>query len=130
MALRIAEKAALSDVGRARQSNEDSYLERSPLFVVADGMGGARAGEVASAIAVETAKDSDVGASPEQDLAGVVKAANAEIYRKAQEILIDESPHITLCQPYKYQVVRNRVKDMYVAYSDFNSGLREAWIDG
>ena len=66
MPLRIAEKAALSDVGRARQSNEDSYLERSPLFVVADGMGGARAGEVASAIAVETAKGSDVGGSPEQ----------------------------------------------------------------
>lgn len=85
MALRIAEVAALTDVGRARQSNEDSYLERSPLFVVADGMGGARAGEVASAIAVETAKASEVGASPEQDLAGVVKAANAEIYRKAQE---------------------------------------------
>jgi protein phosphatase len=85
VALRIAEKAALSDVGRARQSNEDSYLERSPLFVVADGMGGARAGEVASAIAVETAKDSEVGGSPEQDLADVVKAANSEIYRKAQE---------------------------------------------
>jgi hypothetical protein len=44
VALRIAEQAALSDVGRARQSNEDSYLERAPLFVVADGMGGARSG--------------------------------------------------------------------------------------
>ncbi len=85
MPLRIAEKAALSDVGRARQSNEDSYLERSPLFVVADGMGGARAGEVASAIAVETAGSTEVGASPEQDLAEVAKSANREIYRKAQE---------------------------------------------
>jgi PPM family protein phosphatase len=83
--IRIAEKAALSDVGRARQSNEDSYLERSPLFVVADGMGGARAGEVASHIAVETAKSAEVGESPEQDLAEVAKAANREIYRKAQE---------------------------------------------
>ena len=52
MALRIVEKAALSDVGRQRQGNEDSFLERSPLFAVADGMGGARAGEVASRIAV------------------------------------------------------------------------------
>ena len=85
MPLRIAEKAALSDVGRARQSNEDSYLERSPLFVVADGMGGARAGEVASAIAVETAGSTDVGESPEQDLAEVARNANREIYRKAQE---------------------------------------------
>jgi serine/threonine protein phosphatase PrpC len=83
--LRIAEKAALSDVGRARQSNEDSYLERSPLFVVADGMGGARAGEVASAIAVETAGSTEVGESPEQDLAEVAKTANREIYRKAQD---------------------------------------------
>jgi protein phosphatase len=83
--LRIAEKAALSDVGRARQSNEDSYLERSPLFVVADGMGGARAGEVASAIAVETAGSTEVGQSPEQDLAEVAKSANREIYRTAQE---------------------------------------------
>jgi protein phosphatase len=83
--LRIAEKAALSDVGRARQSNEDSYLERSPLFVVADGMGGARAGEVASAIAVDTAKSAEVGADPEQDLAEVARSANREIYRKAQE---------------------------------------------
>jgi PPM family protein phosphatase len=85
VALRIAEVAARTDVGRARQSNEDSYLERSPLFVVADGMGGARAGEVASAIAVETAKESELGASPERDLTEVVKAANREIYRKAQE---------------------------------------------
>ena len=84
MALRIAEQAALSDVGRARQSNEDSYLERAPLFVVADGMGGARAGEVASAIAVETARSSTVGGSPERDLAAVVRDANREIYEKAQ----------------------------------------------
>jgi serine/threonine protein phosphatase PrpC len=85
LALRIAEKAALSDVGRARQSNEDSYLERSPLFVVADGMGGARAGEVASAIAVETAGSAEVGASPEEDLAEVARSANREIHRKSRE---------------------------------------------
>ena len=36
-----------------RRSNEDSHLIASPLFVVADGMGGANAGEVASALAVE-----------------------------------------------------------------------------
>src|SRR3954468_9449346 len=53
MSLAIVEKASLTDVGRQRQGNEDSYLEQSPLFAVADGMGGARAGEVASKIAVE-----------------------------------------------------------------------------
>ena len=43
-----------SDLGRQRQGNEDNYFVRSPLFVVADGMGGAQAGEVASEMAVES----------------------------------------------------------------------------
>ena len=50
--LRIAEHFHDSDLGRQRQGNEDNYYVRSPLFVVADGMGGAQAGEVASEIAV------------------------------------------------------------------------------
>jgi PPM family protein phosphatase len=84
--LRIVEKAALSDVGRQRQGNEDSFLERSPLFVVADGMGGARAGEVASRMAVEQFDQVD-GADkpPEQQLAEVAKGANSKIHKMAQE---------------------------------------------
>ena len=53
MALRIVEEAGLTDVGRQRHTNEDRYFEAAPLFAVADGMGGARAGEVASQIAVD-----------------------------------------------------------------------------
>ncbi len=52
--LRVAEQYAVTDTGRQRRANEDSLLARSPLFVVADGMGGAQAGEVASRIAVES----------------------------------------------------------------------------
>jgi serine/threonine protein phosphatase PrpC len=86
VALRIVEKAALSDVGRQRQGNEDSFLERSPLFVVADGMGGARAGEVASRMAVEQFDQVD-GADkpPEQQLAEVARGANRKIHDMAQE---------------------------------------------
>ena len=51
--LRVAESWHGSDVGRQRQGNEDNYFVRAPLFVVADGMGGAQAGEVASEMAVE-----------------------------------------------------------------------------
>lgn len=82
--LRVAEFAAASDVGRVRKANEDSYYVRSPLFVVADGMGGANAGEVASKIAVDSFKDPlDDAVAPEPRMAGVVRSANHEIHKKS-----------------------------------------------
>src|SRR3954466_6057776 len=85
MSLAIVEKASLTDVGRQRQGNEDNYLEQSPLFAVADGMGGARAGEVASKIAVDRLGSSaPADGSPEQHLAEVTRQANREIYEMAQ----------------------------------------------
>ena len=51
--LRIADLAYRTDTGRQRNANEDSYFARAPVFVVADGMGGAQAGEVASQAAAD-----------------------------------------------------------------------------
>jgi protein phosphatase len=85
MALRIVEKASVTDVGRQRQSNEDAFFERSPLFAVADGMGGARAGEVASRMAVEELATMDAsGSRAEERLRDIARGANRRIYEMAQ----------------------------------------------
>ncbi len=83
--LRIVEMFEGTDTGRQRRANEDSYFVASPLFVVADGMGGARAGEVASRTAVEAFEEGlPEAGSPEERLARVIVDANQRIHGKAQ----------------------------------------------
>jgi len=55
--VRIVDHASTSHTGKVRRTNEDSFLDEPPLFVVADGMGGARAGELASRLAVDTFRE-------------------------------------------------------------------------
>jgi protein phosphatase len=79
--LRVSEQYAGTDTGRQRRANEDSLLARSPLFVVADGMGGAQAGEVASRLAVESFQLGVHDATqPELALADLARAANTNIH--------------------------------------------------
>ena len=84
--LRAAEATCKTDTGRQRRENEDSAIARAPMFVVADGMGGARAGEVASQIAIESFQRGlpDSGNSEEQ-LAERVREANRAIYDRASQ---------------------------------------------
>jgi serine/threonine protein phosphatase PrpC len=78
--LRVAEHWCGTDTGLQRRANEDSLLVRSPLFVVADGMGGAQAGEVASRVAVETFHDGlRDGTDAERSLLAQVQEANSRI---------------------------------------------------
>ena len=72
---------AFSDVGMVRQQNEDSFLAEETLFVVADGMGGHNAGEVASALAVTTLKaGARLGIDTTEDFRELVQQANSAIY--------------------------------------------------
>jgi protein phosphatase len=89
VALRIVEQAGRTDVGRQRTANEDSLVVQPPLFAVADGMGGAKAGEVASAVAVQAVEGARESGEPaEAQLAGIVRDANRRIYDLA---VADES---------------------------------------
>jgi PPM family protein phosphatase len=82
--LRIDDQAFRSDTGRQRNANEDSYFVRAPIFVIADGMGGAQAGEVASKAAAD-AFDVDLSeAPPEQLLRETIEAANRRIHDLAR----------------------------------------------
>ena len=81
--LRVVEHFADSDVGRQRQGNEDSLFVRSPLFVVADGMGGAQAGEVASQMAVGAFADGISGRSPADALVRTIRDANRRIHERS-----------------------------------------------
>jgi serine/threonine protein phosphatase PrpC len=84
VALRIVEQAWKSDVGRQRSVNEDDLVVSPPFFAVADGMGGAKAGEVASAIAAGTFEgEADSGEPAEAQLARILREANRRIYELA-----------------------------------------------
>ncbi|GAB3941278.1 Stp1/IreP family PP2C-type Ser/Thr phosphatase [Kribbella albertanoniae] len=81
--------AALSDVGRVRRNNEDSAYAGPHLLLLADGMGGAAAGEVASAAAVQVIRRLDTATIGGEDmieaLAGAVHRANERLSELVEE---------------------------------------------
>jgi serine/threonine protein phosphatase PrpC len=85
MTLRITDQGYATDTGRQRSANEDSVFVRAPLFVIADGMGGARAGEVASKTVVDAFDRPLPEAPPERVLKETIEGANRTVYSLARE---------------------------------------------
>ncbi len=72
--------------GRKRRHNEDSYVVEPPMFAVADGMGGAKAGEVASGLAAAALKETGTdGSSGEERVTQLIQEANRRVFRRANE---------------------------------------------
>jgi serine/threonine protein phosphatase PrpC len=81
--MRIAASHAGTDPGRKRRINEDSFVIAPPLFAVADGMGGAQAGEVASALAAGALEESGANGGGERRVAELIQEANRRVHERA-----------------------------------------------
>jgi PPM family protein phosphatase len=77
------EVGSATDIGRVRERNEDSILVEPPLYVVADGMGGHRGGQVASQLALETLEQ--LSGDGSGSLAEHVRRANRAVWDRALE---------------------------------------------
>jgi protein phosphatase len=82
---------AVSDIGRIRKKNDDSGYAGSHLLVVADGMGGAPAGDVASAVTISTIKRLD--SAPPEDLLGALAGTILVANERLAEV-IEEDPTV------------------------------------
>jgi protein phosphatase len=79
----IGRAAGLTDTGRRRRQNEDAFVCDPPLFAIADGMGGAQAGELASRLAAAAIEEAASAVTDEDDVVAVVRAANALIFERS-----------------------------------------------
>jgi PPM family protein phosphatase len=83
-ALGVVDEAGLTQTGHVRRNNEDSYLIRGDLFMIADGMGGAAAGEVASAMCAQAFAEIDlIRNRGDGALRDAIVVANTRIHERA-----------------------------------------------
>ena len=73
-----------TDTGKKRRRNEDEYVVEPPLFAIADGMGGAQAGELASSLAAGAVRDAGAG-SGERQVSELIQEANRRVYQRSSQ---------------------------------------------
>jgi protein phosphatase len=81
--VKVGHVASATDPGRKRRQNEDSFVVRPPLFAIADGMGGARAGEIASALAAAALKEASANGGGPSFVKELVQEANRRVHDRA-----------------------------------------------
>ena len=82
----IGRSAVRTDTGRKRRRNEDAYVCEPPLFAIADGMGGAQAGEVASGLAAAVlARGARGDERGEERVVALIQEANRRVYQRSSE---------------------------------------------
>ncbi len=81
--MKLGRAAVVTDPGRRRLGNEDAYVWRPPLFAIADGMGGAKAGEIAAGIAADTLEGARGGALGRDDVVELITDANRRIWERS-----------------------------------------------
>jgi serine/threonine protein phosphatase PrpC len=81
----VGRMAVVSDTGRRRRRNEDAFVCAPPLFAVADGMGGAQAGEVASGLAAAVLEEGAGDERGEERVASLIQEANRRVFQRSNE---------------------------------------------
>lgn len=130
--------AMATDVGRVRDHNEDAALVTPSVYVVADGMGGHAAGEVASALAVDTMRElAEHSTISPRDVVGRVLDANRAILQSAarnreqagmattlaglSRVTVDGSPHwavVNIGDSRVYRLVDGRLTQVSQDHSE------------
>ena len=81
--MRLGRTAGVTDTGRRRRRNEDALVLRPPLFAVADGMGGARAGEIAARLAAAALEEAGTDTMGEKAVSSLIEEANRRIWQRS-----------------------------------------------